>query len=80
MSFPQVCYYCGVEEECLVEDEEMKHKMTEFAVVHPLCFLCKSEGKKPYVKMPRNSKKALEKNNNFIIISQNFICFFIAFS
>ena len=57
MSFPPVCYYCGVEEECLIEDEKMKHLMTEFAVVRPLCFLCKSEGKKPYVKMPRNSMK-----------------------
>ena len=38
MSFPPICYYCGVDEECLVEDEEMKHLMTEFAVVRPLCF------------------------------------------
>ena len=77
MSFPQVCYYCGVEDECLVEDEEMKHKMTEFAVVHPLCFLCKSEGKKPYVKMPRNSKKALEKTNNFTKFHSFLHCIFL---
>ena len=58
VSFPLVCYYCGIDEESLVEDDEIERLRSEFAVVRPLCFLCKSDGKTPFVKMPRNSKNS----------------------
>ncbi len=57
VSFPPVCYYCGVEEECFVEDDTIEQLRSEYAVVRPLCFLCKNDGKIPFVKMPRNSRK-----------------------
>ena len=40
-----------------MEDEEIVKLRREYAVVRPICFLCKSEGKTPYVKMPRNRKR-----------------------
>ena len=58
VSFSLVCYYCGIEEESFVEDDEMERLRNEFAVVRPLCFLCKSDGKTPFVKMPRNSRNS----------------------
>ena len=57
VSFPLVCYYCGVTEESFVDDDALKHLREEYAVVRPLCFLCQSEGKTPFVKMPTNVKK-----------------------
>ena len=41
--FPPVCYHCGLGEESLVDNEELKHM---YAVVHPICFVCLSDGKK----------------------------------
>ena len=38
--FPPVCYYCGLGEESLVDDDEMRKLRTCYAVVLPLCFLC----------------------------------------
>ena len=57
VSFPPVCYYCGISEESFVEDDEIQQLREEYAVVRPLCFLCKAEGKKPFVKMPTNVRK-----------------------
>ena len=42
--FPQVCYYCGATGECLIEDDTTVDLRKAYAVVLPLCFLCKSEG------------------------------------
>ena len=42
--FPPVCYYCGLDEETLADDDETKELRTSYAVVLPLCFICKSEG------------------------------------
>ena len=55
--FPPVCYYCGLGEESLVDDDEMRKLRTCYAVVLPLCFLCKSEGKSPKCKKPSNVAK-----------------------
>lgn len=52
VSFPPACYYCGTGEECLVEDESICDLRKEYAVVRPICFLRKSEGKTPHVRMP----------------------------
>ena len=52
VSFAPVCYYCGITEDSFVEDDETQQLRQEYAVVRPLCFLCKSE-KTPFVKMPR---------------------------
>ena len=40
-----------------VEDDTIQQLQTEYAVVRPLCFLCKNDGKVPFVKMSRNSRK-----------------------
>ena len=45
VSFPPVCYYCGTGEECLVEDDSIHELRKEYAVLRPICFLCKAEGK-----------------------------------
>lgn len=57
VSFQPVCYYCGVTEESFVDDATIQQLREEYAVVRPLCFLCQSEGKTPFVKMPTNVKK-----------------------
>ena len=57
VSFPPVCYFCAVGEECLVEDDSIRELRKEYAVVRPICFLCKAEGKTPYVRMPSNVRK-----------------------
>ena len=57
VSFPPVCYYCGAAEESLVEDDNTRQLKQEYAIVRPLCFLCKSEGKTPFVRMPSNVRK-----------------------
>ena len=58
VSFPPVCHYCGAGEECFVEDDSIRDlKKEECAVVHPICFICKAEGKTPYVRMPTNVRK-----------------------
>ena len=40
-----------------MDDATIEQLREEYAVVRPLCFLCQSEGKTPYVKMPTNVKK-----------------------
>ena len=57
VSFAPVCYYCGITEDSIVEDDETQQLRQEYAVVRPLCFLCKSEGKTHFMKMPTNVKK-----------------------
>ena len=60
--FSPVCYYCGLGEETLVDDDEMKELRTSYAVVLPLCFICKSEGKSPICKRPSNVAKQAKKS------------------
>ena len=47
VSFPSVCWFCAGPEEMLVEDEYMQNLRSEYAVVRPICFLCRSDGKRP---------------------------------
>ena len=39
VSFPSVCYFCGMGEESLVNDDEMKELKQSYAVVYPIFFL-----------------------------------------
>ena len=54
--FPPVWYYCGLGEDSL-DDDEMRKLWISYAVVLPLWFLCKSEGKSPKCKKPSNVKR-----------------------
>ena len=52
--FPPVCYYCGVPEEALVNDDTIRELEKSHAVVYPICFLCLSDRKKSHCKQPSN--------------------------
>ena len=55
VKFELVCYYCGLGGEgSLVEDEEIVALKKSYAFVAPICFLCRSDGKTPFCKMPCN--------------------------
>lgn len=60
--FPPICYYCGLSEENLVDDEEIKELRTCYAAVFPICFLCKSDGKSPFCMLPSNVSKRAKKS------------------
>ena len=55
--FPPACYYCGLGEDSLVNDDELKELKEMYAVVYPICFICQSDGKKPHCKQPSNLAK-----------------------
>ena len=55
--FEPVCFYCGICEETLVDNDQIKELKTMYAVVYPICFLCLSEGKSPHCKHPSNVAK-----------------------
>ena len=38
-----MCYFCGMGEESLVNDDEMNELKQSYAVVYPICFLCKGD-------------------------------------
>ena len=60
MKFKPVCYYCGLGGDgALVQDEEVTQLKKCYAFVAPICFLCKSKGKKPFCKMPCNVAKKI---------------------
>lgn len=46
-AFPPVCWYCASPEEMLTNDEFMANLRSQYAVVRPICFLCRSDGKRP---------------------------------
>ena len=46
-TFPPVCWYCASPEETLADDELVQDLRGQFAVVRPICFLCRSDGKRP---------------------------------
>ena len=73
VSFAPVCYYCGITEDSFVEDAETQQLRQEYAVVRPLCFLCKSEGKTPFVKMPTNVKKHRRLSRYFCTALNNIL-------
>jgi len=52
VAFPQVCYHCGAPEETLLNDSEIVELKKQFAVVRPICFLCRSSGKRPSTRQP----------------------------
>ena len=49
-----MCYFCGLGEESLVDDDEIRQLKESYAVVFPIC---KADGKRVYCKMPSNVKK-----------------------
>ena len=55
--FPPVCYYCGLGEESLVDSEEIQELKQMYAIVLPICFVCLSDGKKPFCRKPKVAKK-----------------------
>ena len=46
-AFPPVCWHCASPEEMLTNDEFMEDLRSQYAVVRPICFLCRSDGKRP---------------------------------
>ena len=46
-SFPPVCWFCGSPEEMLAEDKLVRSLKDEYVVVCPICFLYRSDGKRP---------------------------------
>ena len=46
-TFPPVCWFCASREEMLTNDEFMDGLRSQYAVVRPICFLCRSNGKRP---------------------------------
>ena len=55
--FLPVCYYCGLGEESLVDNEEVQELKQMYAVVYPICFVCLSDGKKLFCRKPSNVAK-----------------------
>ena len=45
VSFSPVCYYCGLPDESLVNDDEIVHLSKTFAVVRSICFFCKGQAR-----------------------------------
>ena len=42
VKFPSVCFYCGMGEDSLIDDVELKRK---YGIVRPLCSVCKGKGR-----------------------------------
>ena len=61
VSFPPVCYYCGLPEQSLVNDDEIVALKQQYAVVRPICFFCKAEGKQVHTSHPSNMAKRPKK-------------------
>ena len=55
--FEPVCFYCGLGEESLADNDQIKELKTVYAIVYPICFLCLSDGKSPHCKHPSNVAK-----------------------
>ena len=60
VAFPQVCYHCGAPEETLLNDIEIIELKKQFAIVRPICFLCRSSGKRPSTRQPNLVAKKLK--------------------
>ena len=56
-ALPPVCYHCGLGEESLVDNAEVQELKQMYAVVHPICFVCLSDGKKLLCRKPSNVAK-----------------------
>ena len=63
-SFPPVCYHCGGPEETLLNNEEVLELKKQFAIVRPICFLCRSSGKRPATRQPNLMAKKVCTNNS----------------
>jgi hypothetical protein len=61
-AFPPVCWYCASPEETLTNDDFMEDLKSQFAVVRPICFLCRSDGKRPATWGASNVAKRKKKN------------------
>ena len=57
VSFAPVCYYCGLSQASLVNNDEVVALKQKYAVVRPICFFCKANGKKVYTSHPTNVAK-----------------------
>jgi hypothetical protein len=55
-AFIDRCYYCGLTEP-LVDNDEMKELKERYASVRPLCVRCKAEGKQPETRGEKNVGK-----------------------
>ena len=60
-------FYCGLREESLIENDEIKELKKMYAIVYPLCFVCLSDGKKPFCRRPNNVAKK-RKTSKFPIL------------
>ena len=49
--FPPICYYCGLGEESLVDDDELVELRKTYSLI------CISSGKEPFCKLPSNVAK-----------------------
>ena len=52
VAFPPVFFHCGASEETLINDSETVELKKQFAIVRPICFLCRSRGKRPTTRQP----------------------------
>ena len=52
LHFPPICYFCSLGEENLVNDDHIKELKKLYAIVLPICFICQSDGKFPFVSSP----------------------------
>ena len=50
-------YWCENVEETVVLDEEVRELQQKFQTVHPICFICKTDGKRPFTRHPLNFAK-----------------------
>ena len=57
VKFPPVCWFCGSPEEALCDEDCMQSMRKEYAIVRPICFLCRSDGKRPATWGPLNVAK-----------------------
>ena len=58
LNFPPICYFCGLGEEHLVNDDHIKKS---YAII------CQSDGKSPFCKQPSNVAKQ-RKLNCFVVL------------
>ena len=77
LHFPPVCYYCGIGEEALVDDEVKELKKC-YAVVYPICFLCTSKGNTLTVSchqmLPRRERHLNQTDKLLISFTNNDDC------
>ena len=78
-----VCFHCGSPEETLVTDDEIVELKKQYAVARPICFLCKSDGKKVFTShpstWPRKGKSIANQAAAAFLYLLLFICYCASF-